>query len=182
MLSVSGTVEKSKLVDVGRQLIKESPSTPAMVNNLVDMVVDSLDVSGTVSAFDKTRSILGTAQELRAGGHLPVAVLIVLFSVLIPLIKALILLSLLLPTSHRTQSALLWVSNALSKWSMADVFVIAIFVAFLAGNGMQESRGLVDFETSLGVGFWYFLGYCLLSILGTQLLTSALKQPLSQRT
>ncbi len=175
MLSVSGTVEKTKLVEVGKELIKDSPNTPSLVNNLVDMVVEGLDVRGTVDAFDKTRSILETARELQAGGHLPVAILIVVFSVIVPLIKALLLLSMLLPLSVSTRSALLTVSNAISKWSMADVFVIAIFIAFLAGNGMQESRGLVDFEATLGVGFWYFLSYCLLSIVGTQLLSSGLK-------
>ncbi len=174
MLSVSGTVEKIKLVEVGKELIKDSPNTPSMVNNLVDMVVESLDVQGTVQAFDKTRSILATAQELQANGHLPVAILIVLFSVVVPLIKALILLAMLLPVSVSLRRGLLWISNAISKWSMADVFVIAIFIAFLAGNGIEESRGLVDFEASLGVGFWYFLSYCLLSILGTQLLSAGL--------
>jgi len=174
MLSVSGTVEKAKLVDVGKQLIEESPNTPALVGNLVDMVIESLDVSGTVSAFDKTRSILGTASELYANNHLLVALLIVVFSVVVPMTKALILLAVLLPLSRKAKKSLLWISNAISKWSMADVFVIAIFVAFLAGNGIQERQGLVDFEAHLGVGFWYFLGYCLISILGTQVLSAEL--------
>lgn len=180
MLSVSGTVEKSKLVEVGRQMIKESPNTPSLVNNLVDMVVEGLDVSGTVSAFDKTRSILETAMELRNSGHLPVAVLIVLFSVIVPLAKALLLLSLLLPMRDSAKRRLLEFSDAISKWSMADVFVIAIFIAFLAGQGLQESRGLVDFDASLGDGFWYFLAYCLLAIAGTQLLSAGLRQRLNQ--
>lgn len=179
MLSVSGTVEKTRLMEVGQELIKESPNTPSLVNNLVDMVVEGLDVRGTVNAFDKTRSILETARELYVGGHLPVAILIVVFSVIVPLIKALLLLTMLLPLSLSVRSGLLSVSNAISKWSMADVFVIAIFIAFLAGNGLQESRGLVDFEASLGIGFWYFLAYCLLSILGTQLLSAGLQQRFS---
>lgn len=179
MLSVSGTVEKTKLVELGKELIKDSPNTPSLVNNLVDMVVEGLEVRGTVDAFDKTRSILQTAQELYANDHLPVALLIVIFSVIVPLLKALMLLMMLLPVSTSMRSGLLTVSNAISKWSMADVFVIAIFVAFLAGNGIEESRGLVDFEASLGAGFWYFLAYCLLSILGTQLLSAGLKQRFS---
>jgi len=56
---------------------------------------------------------------------------------------------------------------------MADVFVVAIFVAYLAANGIRESRALVDFNSSLGVGFYYFLGYCLVSIAATQLLTGS---------
>jgi len=181
ILSVSGPVEKTKLVDVGKQLIKESPNTPSFVTNMVDMVVQSLDVSGTVSAFDKTRSILGTAEELYNNGHLPVALLIVVFSVGVPVLKGLLLMILTIPMREKIRSALLTVSTAISKWSMADVFVIAIFIAYLASNGIQESRGLVDFQASLGIGFWYFLGYCLVSILGTQLLSSALKDAMTKR-
>jgi len=179
MLSVSGTVEKSKLVDIGKELIQESPNTPALVNNLVDMVVGSIDVSGTVNAFDKTRSILGTAQELYGNNHVLVALLIVVFSVGVPLLKALILLCILLPVSPKAKSMLLVISNGISKWSMADVFVIAIFIAFLASNGIQESRGLVEFQASLGSGFWFFLGYCLVSILGTQILSAGLRRQYS---
>ena len=178
ILSVSGTVEKTKLVDVGKQLIEESPNTPSIVVNMVDMVVQGLDVSGTVNAFDKTRSIIGTARELYVNGHLPVAALIIIFSVGVPLLKALLLLFVQFPIQAKLRSGLLIVSNAISKWSMADVFVIAIFIAYLAGNGIQESKGLVDFNASLGTGFWFFLGYCLASILGTQLLTSAVKDVL----
>ena len=174
ILSVSGTVEKEKLVDIGKQLLEESPNTPALVRNLVDMVVQSLDVSGTVSAFDKTRSILGTANELYLNDHLLVALLIIVFSVFVPALKALILFAVLLPVSDKIKTALLWVSNAISKWSMADVFVIAIFIAYLAANGIQESRGLVDFDAQLGNGFWYFLAYCLISVLGTQVLSAGL--------
>lgn len=179
ILSVSGTVEKTKLVDVGKQLIQESPNTPTIVNNMVDMVVQALDVTGSVEAFDKTRSIIGTATELYNNGHLPVALLIILFSVGVPTLKALLLLAISFSRQYKTRSNLFTVSNAISKWSMADVFVIAIFIAYLAGNGIQESRGLVDFKATLGIGFWYFLAYCLISILGTQLLISALRKTMT---
>lgn len=175
MLSVSGSVEKIELVDVGRDLIRESPNTPGFLNDLVDIVVDALEISGSINVFDKTRSILGTATELYENNHVPVAVLILLFSVVVPLIKALILLALLIPFSPRVRTALLWFSNNASKWSMVDVFVIAIFVAFLAGNGMQNSDGLVEFSSELGQGFWFFLGYCLVSILGTQVLNAGIR-------
>ena len=57
MLSVQGTVEKTRLVELGRELLTESKTTPGLMRNLAEMVVDSIDVSGTVSAFDKTQSI-----------------------------------------------------------------------------------------------------------------------------
>ena len=180
MLSVSGTVERAKLVAIGREMLLASDALPGFMAGIAERVIDGMDTRGTIAAFVKTRSILGTAEELRAGGHLPVAALIVLFSVVVPLVKALVLLAALSPLPTPWRRRLAAFANASGKWSMADVFVIAIFIAFLAGNGLRESRGLVDFEASLGVGFWYFLGYCLVSLAGTQLLSHALRRQLDE--
>ena len=54
---------------------------------------------------------------------------------------------------------------------MADVFVVAIFVAYLASNGLEGGSDLVAFNAQLGPGFWFFVGFCLLSIFATQLIT-----------
>ena len=173
MLSVSGTVEKIDLVNLGKDMLTQSPEMPALVANLADAVIAQLDVTGNVLVFDKTQSIVGTAQELYANQHVLVAVLIVLFSVVVPVTKGLIILVAHLPLRQSISSTLMSIANASSKWSMADVFVIGIFIAFLAANGLQENRGLVAFDAMLGDGFYYFLGYCVVSILGTQLLAVA---------
>jgi len=173
MLSVGGTVEKTKLVVVGKEILKESEGVPSFVRDLADRVLDGMQVSGTVPAFNKTNSILSTARELYENNHAPVAGLILLFSVGVPLIKALLLLFAHLPFRQTVKRRLLWISAATSKWSMADVFVVAIFVAYLAANGIKESRALVDFSSELGSGFYYFLAYCLLSILATQLIAGS---------
>ena len=172
MLSLSGTVEKAKLVDIGREILAESNSTSSLVRSLADRFIAGLDTSGTIQAFDKTNSILGTAGELWQSGSLFVAVLIVTFSVIVPALKALLILATLLPLQPATATRVSAIASASGKWSMADVFVIAIFIAFLAGNGMSENKGLVDFSAAIGVGFWWFLGYCLVSILGSQLLVA----------
>ena len=171
MLTVAGTVEKTKLVQVGKEILKDSNDVPRFVRDLADRVMDNMNVSGNIDAFTKTNSILGTAKELYNNNHLPVAALILLFSVGVPVLKAVLLIGAHLPFKRILQQRLLWISGISSKWSMADVFVVAIFVSFLAANGLQESKGLVDFRSELGVGFYYFLAYCLVSILGTQLLT-----------
>ncbi len=173
MLTVAGTVEKTKLVQVGKEILKDSKDVPGFVRDLADRVMNNMNVSGNIDAFDKTNSILGTAKELYNNNHVPVAALILLFSVGVPLIKALLLIGAHLPFRHTIKQRLLWISGVTSKWSMADVFVVAIFVSYLAANGLQESKGLVDFKSELGVGFYYFLAYCLVSIAGTQLLTHA---------
>lgn len=170
MLNISGTVEKSKLVDIGREILSESNSTSSLVRSLADRFIAGLDTRGTIQAFDKTNSILGTARELWRGQSRFVAVLIVSFSVIVPVVKALLLLATMLPIAPLTSKRVAAIANASGKWSMADVFVIAIFIAFLAGAGMSESEGLVDISATIGPGFWWFLGYCLISILGSQLL------------
>jgi hypothetical protein len=72
----------------------------------------------------------------------------------------------------------------IGKWSMADVFVVAVFLAILSTNHAQsrETHELaffgmkIGFEMSsqtlsnVGQGFYYFVGYCVLSLLGSQLL------------
>ena len=181
MLSLTGTVEKSKLVDIGRDILRESKTTSSLVRGLADRFIAGLDTSGTIEAFDKTNSILGTAKELWDGNSRFVAILIVSFSVIVPALKAALLLASALPLNPQLRTRVAAVADASGKWSMADVFVIAIFIAFLAGKGMSGTRGLVDFTAEIGVGFWWFLGYCLVSILGGQLLAIARKSPSPRR-
>jgi len=169
MLSVKGTVERQKLIDVGREIIKENQSGSSIISGLAEIVIDNIKSTGTVNAFDKTQSILGTARQLYESNHLLVAMLIVLFSVIIPVIKGVLILISQLAIPVDLQRRVSSVNQAISKWSMADVFVVAIFVAFLAANGMEENDGLVDFNAQLDVGFYYFLGFCILSILATQI-------------
>jgi len=159
MLTVTGTVEKSRLVDLGKQFIEE---TRMMLNNI--------KVSGTVDAFDKTRSILGTVKDLLDSGNKFVAVMIVLFSVVVPVVKGLLTFGSFMPLPERLSNTMKWLSGNMSKWSMADVFVIAIFISLLAATGIREDTGLVSFDAHLGVGFYYFLAYCLLSILSAHIL------------
>lgn len=178
MLSVSGTVDKAELVELGREIIQQSANLPGFVADLADRVIEGLDVEGSVTAFDKTQSIVGTARELHDNGDTLVAALIVLFSVIVPAFKALVLGLALCPLAPHRRRRLAAIADASGKWSMADVFVIAIFIAYLAAGGIRGSGGLVEFESSLGTGFWYFLGYCLVSVLGTQLLSHGLRREL----
>lgn len=173
MISVTGVVDKNDMLDLGKQMLEESDTKMGFVGDMASVVINSIKVEGTVVAFDKTRSILGTVRDLFDNDNVLVALLIVTFSVLIPLFKGFILLITLLDLKPATRSRLNWFNSSISKWSMADVFVIGIFVAFLAANGLREDSGLVMFSSSLGPGFYYFLGYCLISIAASQLIDFA---------
>lgn len=171
MLSVVGIVEKADLIDVGRDIINNSDGVSGLFRQFANMLIDGLNTQGEITALDKTQSILGTARGLFDAGHKPVAALILLFSVVVPVCKGLLTMATLLPLAPAWQNRLNTVAGAISKWSMADVFVVAIFVAFLASNGLEGNSDLVQFDAQLGPGFWFFVSFCLLSIFATQLIT-----------
>ena len=52
---------------------------------------------------------------------------------------------------------------AIGKWSMADVFVVGIFIAFLS------TRSNTAIDALLLPGFNYFVAYCIISLIGIQL-------------
>ena len=110
--------------------------------------------------FNETRSIWETVTSLNEQGYALVAFLIVTFSVVIPVLKGLtILFTWLWPSDLRWR-----IVAAISKWSMVDVFVVGILVAFLTAKATAEMQAtLLD-------GFWWFLGFCILSIISGQLL------------
>jgi len=138
---------------------------------MAEMLIANMEVTGQLEVYQKTRSIIGTIKELYNNGYAIVAGLIGLFSIIVPAAKGLMLLFSFFKIHPSLSSRLKNFSSLMSKWSMADVFVIGIFVAFLAANAIKREGGLLSFEAILGSGFYFFLGYCLLSILSAQILS-----------
>ena len=143
----------------------------------------------TSNLVDKELSILATVNDLWHDDRLLVAGLIFFFSVCVPLLKTSLVCIAYFIKHHNTEQKILNWLNAIGKWSMADVFVVAIFLAILSTNHAEtadsQSFALFGFKLDLiissqtlstaGMGFYYFTGYCLLSLLGTHLAQSALK-------
>ena len=105
--------------------------------------------------FNEKRSVLGTLQTLWNGSNYWPFLLIFLFGILIPVVKSALIFYLLLAKNPNSY----WYKfvNAISKWAMADVFAISIFVAFLGANAMQNTKAVLQ------AGFYFFSGYVLLS-------------------
>jgi hypothetical protein len=111
-----------------------------------------------------------------------VAVLLVLFSMVFPALKMLALAaSLFRPALLRTNRLVRLLAFDLAKWSMADVMALAIFMSFVAFNGVIGSSmdGLRDMPNVTQVliptnasrilpGYYLFIGFCLSSILLSQ--------------
>jgi hypothetical protein len=137
----------------------------------------------------KELSIIGTVQELLNDGRAFVAVLIFAFSVIIPLTKTSLITAVYFAKSVEFQGKIAKFVAAIGKWSMADVFVVAIFLAVLStdhGQTAQQNQlsffGMsLDFEIStqtlsnVGMGFYYFVAYCIVSLIGSQLMLGAIE-------
>ena len=131
--------------------------------------------AGDVEVYEQTRSIVGSVRRLYEVGSPVPATLILLFSVVVPLAKAaLVTWAMFMVDGARRQRTLRFV-EAIAKWSMADVFVVALFIAYLAARASQTAPGdvsaappLVSFTARFGAGFYWFAAYCLFSLASQQ--------------
>lgn len=130
--------------------------------------------------FFQSKSILQVVTLLLRNGGLglvAVGLLVFSFSVLIPLAKltaSLVTLARDHPPTNAVHRFLVFQS---SKWSMADVMVVAIFMSYIGFNGVINSQltqlaafsGTVELFTTndseLQTGFYFFTAYCVVGLL-----------------
>lgn len=123
----------------------------------------------TVLQFE-SKGILSTVLTLQQSGNHWLAVLLFVFSILIPMLKTLVTgLTFFARTHHWSLRGLALVRH-IGKWSMADVFVVAILIAFFAHHG----KSLTD--TEVQVGLYFFAIYVVMSILATQIIDRVLQR------
>lgn len=127
---------------------------------------------GEIEVYQQTRSILGSVQRLYEVGSPIPATLILLFSVIVPFGKAALVAWAMFMDPSRRQRSLNFV-EAIAKWSMADVFVVALFIAYLAAMASTTTPGsgaapLVAFTAHFGPGFYWFAAYCIFSLASQQ--------------
>lgn len=128
------------------------------------LVKPVLTIRATIEMFgverelsNETRSVVGAIRSLHQSGNDFVAGLILLFSVLIPLIKAALLVPMLLLRESAGRYRLYRFVQAISKWSMADVFAVGMLIALLA------AKGTANLSAIPGPGLYFFAAYCLVS-------------------
>ena len=145
---------------------------------IVDKVTPSLTASllrnmGDVEVFQQTRSIVSSVKRLYEVGSPVPATLILLFSVVVPFVKtALVGWAMFVADDARRRRTLTFV-EAIAKWSMADVFVVALFITYLAAVASQTAPAagppLLAFRAEFGAGFYWFAAYCVFSLASQQL-------------
>jgi hypothetical protein len=164
---------------------------PAMVNmmqalggDLRQLIIDKLSPQlstalqqgvGDVEVYQQTRSIVGSVQQLYDVGSPVPATLILLFSVIVPLTKAALVAMAVYMRDAAAQARTLAFVEAIAKWSMADVFAVALFIVYLAAQATQQPPGapeaapaLLAFTAHFGPGFYWFAAYCVFSLASQQ--------------
>jgi hypothetical protein len=141
----------------------------ALVNKLGTQLAAELKKGSDIEVYQQTRSILGSVQHLYRVGSVTAATLILVFSVLVPFAKASLVMW---AVSHRDElrrARTLRLVEIIAKWSMADVFAVALFIAYLAAQATQSpgagsATAVVAFTARFGPGFYWFAAYCVFSL------------------
>jgi len=176
LMSIEATVEKRDMLILAADSLAAPEQSNQFMQTLVQSLVSQLNVQGQVLVFQSTRSLLGTMRELISHGHAVVGLLIGLFGVVIPLFKIVLVSVSFFLKSRKLQLKLLNISSLLSKWSMSDVFMMALMVTFLAINANEHAINTVNMSATFGMGFYFFAAYCLLAIVASQLMERQIKK------
>jgi len=137
-----------------------------------------------VEVYQQTRSIIGAVRQLYdVGSPLP-ATLILLFSVVVPLTKAALVGAAVYMRNAASRMRTLHFVEAIAKWSMADVFAVALLIVFLAAQATQQPPGesappLLAFTAQFGPGFYWFTAYCVFSLASQQYTARLARQGVS---
>jgi hypothetical protein len=117
---------------------------------------------GRVYYFYQNKSILELIKLLYTGGNFVVALCLLMFSILFPVTKLLTSMFVFMNPQTGFARRAVPIINSFGKWSMADVFVAAIFLAYFSFANMNVG---VDTGSTTLIGTYFFLSFVVLSIL-----------------
>ena len=114
---------------------------------------------GDVILSFESKTILGTIGHLYHNGNYPIALTILLFSVIVPLIKSISMILVLIFKELHLAKKIVALFKHLGKWSMIDVFVVSLLLVYLSAGSSQNSYSQIE------NGTYIFLAYVILSII-----------------
>ena len=140
--------------------------------------------------FFQSKSIIDVTQTLLEGRTFDlklVGILILLFSIVFPFLKMVLTIVYMYLEKAKQSKLIQIVIFYLGKWSMADVFVVAIFMSYIGFYGLINSM-LGDFSnqsvssgidtlnySKLSPGIIFFTLYCIFSILMSTIIHKRVK-------
>ncbi|MBK8625245.1 MAG: paraquat-inducible protein A [Saprospiraceae bacterium] len=186
LIGYLGSVEAITIITIDSILLLILGVNLPMIDIEAVLNAFTINLLGTNVGFERqymyyqSKSILDVTQTLIKGGGLDLKIvgwMVLCFSVVFPFIK--LVLSGFYLYSDRVRNNK-WVQNIifyLGKWSMADVFVVALFMAYIGFygiissqlNSIANNKGGFAVETinnsGLAPGALFFTTYCILSII-----------------
>jgi hypothetical protein len=209
VLTIRGVLTKDGIAQVAPKLLEEglSEDTVKLLRSMINpqvlsfieltggdlrkVVIDKLGPqitaavqksAGDLQVYEQTRSIMGAVRRLYEVGSPFPATLILLFSVIVPFGKAALVAWAMFMTSPASRERTLRFVETIAKWSMADVFVVALFITYLAAqasatptSGPEAAPALIAFTAHFGPGFYWFAAYCLFSLASQQITVRAVR-------
>lgn len=112
---------------------------------------------GTVVFAFEAKSVVSTIRDLLGSHDRVLGGLVLLFSIVVPLAKAGLVLFATLAHGPARDRAVQFV-HLVGRWSMADVFVVAVLLAMLALGRDPATRAMT------GPGLYCFAGSCVLAL------------------
>ena len=118
--------------------------------------------------FEDLISIVGAMDELARNGEYLIALIILLFSVIFPILKIIVADYIWRARSveHKSVSKAIKLIDVLGKWSMLDVFIVGMIVISAKSSGMANATSQP--------GMYYFGASVLCSMLAVVLLKRAI--------
>jgi len=114
---------------------------------------------GDVVLSFESKGVIGSIVKLFGNGDTVVALVLLLFSALIPVIKTFSLAFVSVFMQSKFAHSIVKFFKMIGKWSMVDVFVVATFLVYLTVDKGEVSRAEVE------VGLYFFLAYVIVSML-----------------
>lgn len=157
-------MSRRNAVAVALTVVSLAMLAPGLTRTVLTITASITALGTTREIFRQSQSIIEAVRSLHESGNTFVAGLILLFSILVPFIKALLLGVILALRTPAARYRLYLFVRSVSKWAMADVFAVGVFIAFLAAKATD------NLDAVAGPGFYWFAAYCLVSNLAFQVL------------
>ena len=151
-------------VAVGLTLVSLGLLIPGLSQPALTIVASIPIFNKPTEIFRQTQNVVQAVRSLYESGNYFVSGLVLLFSIIVPFIKAALLGVILAAKSPAARYRIYLFVRSISKWAMADVFAVGVFIAFLAAKATDNLDAIV------GSGFYFFVSYCLISNLAFQFL------------
>ncbi len=133
----------------------------------------SVVFEGKMYYYFQSKSVDAIIELLFKDKNYVVAWSLLCFSVIFPLFKILLTLLLVYVPKIRTIPAFSMLLSIIGKWSMADIFVAAVFLAYFSFHNMNVG---IETTSKTLIGLDFFLGYAIISIIASIMVWAATKK------